>query len=68
MDQLIAQKAVLVRLPGGFWTYQGCPTNDRGVPAWWVSTGTVQSMEAKGRLQRTGRYPEAWRDDRTLVL
>lgn len=34
----------LVRLPGGFWTYPGCPVDKRGVPTWWVTKGTIGAL------------------------
>ncbi len=61
----------LVRLPGGFWTYEGCHTehNIRGydVPDWYIDIKTIRAMENKGLLTRVHKYPEEWRDERILV-
>lgn len=57
--------AALVRRAGGFWTWDGCPSDVRGVPAWWVTVQTVRAMERQGVLQRANRLPE-WCDDRIL--
>lgn len=58
--------AVLVRRPGGFWTWDGCPADVRGVPAWWVTVQTVRALERLGVLERTNRYQEEWLDSRQL--
>lgn len=58
--------ANLVRLPGGFWTYEGCPVDARGVPTWWVTWPTVRALERKGRVVRVGACAEAWKDARRL--
>lgn len=66
IDKLTETGSHLVRLHGGFWTYDGCGLNERGIPAWWISTGTVMAMERKGLLVRTGFYVEDWKDHRAL--
>lgn len=47
----------LVRLPGGFWTYTGCPTTERRdvgfVPDVWVGTTTIQALVRRGALTHT---------------
>lgn len=67
IDKLRETHAVLVRVPGGFWTFDRCDVNAAGIPAWWVTWQTVRAMERQGLLQRTGRFTESWRDDRALV-
>lgn len=61
--------ARLVRLPGGFWTYPGCPYKDGrpDTPRWYALTPTVRALTRLGVLARAHRYPEEWRDDRILV-
>lgn len=59
--------APLVRIPGGFWTYKGCPLDERSYPVWSVAVGTVRAMEQRGLLRRLNVYSEDWRDDRALV-
>lgn len=69
--QVIAKLAetgsFLVRLPGGFWTYDGCGISGGGIPNWWVGTATIRAMEKKGLLARDGFYVEDWKDHRSLV-
>jgi hypothetical protein len=43
----------LVRHPGGFWSYDGCPARWDGLPTWWVDTGTVNALERRGRITFT---------------
>lgn len=46
----------LVRLPGGFWTYPGCPTTTRSygeVPDEYVRTSTVKSLIRLGVVDET---------------
>lgn len=57
----------LVRLAGGFWTWQSCHVDERGVPDWSVTVQTVRAMEQAGVLRRAGRYAADWQDDRELV-
>lgn len=57
----------LVRVDGGFWTYDGCGCNAAGHPNWWVTVQTVRAMERKGLLQRDGFYVEEWKDHRSLA-
>lgn len=70
--KLTEHQAVLVRWPGGFWTYEGCPAkpgdarND-AVPEWWVTVQTVRALDRAGVLVRLGRHPEEWQDARALV-
>jgi len=56
----------LVRVQGGFWTYDGCGLNGAGHPNWWVTWQTVRAMETKGLLVRSWFYTEAWKDHRHL--
>ena len=53
----------LERLPGGFWTYPGCPCDERAVPNWYVSAHTVKALLARGYVEddefasnRGGKY------------
>lgn len=63
-----AGQTVLRRLPGGFWTYPGCPDGAKpGVPEWYVTTQTVRAMEDRGLLARSNVHPEEWKDDRALT-
>ena len=44
-----SSKGELVRWPGGFWTYPGCPCKPGygvsvQVPDWWVSTHTITAL------------------------
>jgi hypothetical protein len=62
----------LVRMTGGMWTYQGCPTHKGGftgmdIPDWHVGTNTVRAMERHGLLKRTNKYPEEWIDSRVAA-
>lgn len=51
----------LTRLPGGFWTYPGCPCDERrmmgfhytseAVPNWYVSALTVKALVARGYVE-----------------
>jgi hypothetical protein len=47
----------LVRLPGGFWTYPGCPVESRpygdDVPTDYVRTNTVRALVVRGELVET---------------
>ena len=67
VDTLRRTGAPLVRVPGGFWTYQGCPVSRPGIPEWWVSVPTVRALERLGVLERTNQFPEEWRDSRKLA-
>ncbi len=61
---------MMVRWPGGFWTFEGCPPKnpDRpDVPEWWVETQTIRAMTEAGLLVRTHVYREEWRDERKLA-
>lgn len=64
--KLAETKAPIVRLPGGFWTYDGCPVNQAGIPDWWVTWPTVRAMDRKGLLVRAHVHADAWKDHRTL--
>jgi hypothetical protein len=68
VDTLQAKQQPLVRIPGGFWTYAGCPVSGRGTPDWWVTWQTVRALESKGVLRRAHRadVPD-WKDDRVLA-
>lgn len=57
----------MVRLEGGFWTYDGCGTDVRGVPNWWVNIQTIRAMEKKRLLVRDWFYTEEWKDHRSLA-
>jgi hypothetical protein len=47
-----------VCLKGGFWTYPGCATNDRGSPIWYAGTNTIRALHERGLLVfRTGPRP-----------
>lgn len=69
-QQVIAKLAetgsFLQRVEGGFWSYDGCGTDARGVPNWWVTWQTVRAMERKGLLVRSWYYVEDWKDHRHL--
>jgi hypothetical protein len=53
----------LVRLPGGFWTYEGCERSvNNGYPTWSVGTSTVNSLVKRGLMTYIG-FKE--RDDGT---
>lgn len=46
----------LVRLPGGFWTWDGCPVESRpwgDVPTEWARTNTVKALVKRGALVET---------------
>lgn len=68
---VLREHGTLERWPGGFWTYPSCPvdhvTNGCDIPSWYVTTHTVQAMERRGWLERVGKYPESYRDDRRLT-
>jgi hypothetical protein len=65
IDRMREADGRIFRLPGGFWTVSTATVKD-GVPDWWCGTQTVWAMEKRGLLQRTNKFPEAWRDDRML--
>lgn len=67
IDTLTFTGKHLERLPGGFWTWAGCPQDARGVPTWWVTWQTVRAMETRGLLKRDWFYVEDWKDHRSLV-
>lgn len=67
LARLGAPGAVLVRLPGGFWTVRGAAVNSAGIPEWWVGWATVRALDARGVLVRLAEHPEGWRDARRLV-
>lgn len=71
------------RLPGGFWvsgkpamySASACNTKD-DVPAVplekecsdvWCDIRTVRAMEKNGWVERTGAFPEEWRDSRRIT-
>lgn len=66
ISKLCETQSFLVRLPGGFWTYDGCGVNAAGIPNWWAATATVWAMERKGLLVRSWFYVEDWKDHRHL--
>jgi hypothetical protein len=43
-------KAILVRWPGGYWTFRGAAesTHSASIPAWWVGASTVYGIVARG--------------------
>lgn len=59
-------RSFLHRLPGGFWTYDGCGVNAAGAPAWWVTWATVRAMERRGLLVRSWFYTDDWKDHRHI--
>lgn len=67
IDKLKEHPAHLVRLPGGFWTFDGCQVNQAGIPAWWVTWQTVRAMDRKGLLTRVHVHADAWKDHRALT-
>lgn len=67
IDTLHRNGGRLVRLAGGFWTYDGCAMERDNVPEWWVSVGTVRVLERHGLLVRANEDHEEWRDARLLV-
>lgn len=70
LRRLLRTGAALVRLPGGFWTYAGCPVREESygaVPEWSVAVQTVRAMEHSGLLRRRNSHAESWRDDRELT-
>jgi len=69
LDRMKESGAPMIRLPGGFWTYQGCLTRlSQGydVPEWHVSVQTIRAMEKKGLLVRSNLLVEEWKDPRVL--
>lgn len=66
IEKLYETQSFMVRLPGGFWTYDGCGVNATGIPMWWVQTRTVMAMDGAGLLVREDFYAESWRDHRSL--
>ena len=74
LAQLRKAGTKLVRWPGGFWTYDGCPSRtdliDFGneVPEWYTTLQTIRAMERRGWLVRTQVHPEEWRDERTVTI
>lgn len=44
----------LVRRPGGYWTYRGCPSRGK-VPEWYVGTNTVHALIMRGCVEVTER-------------
>lgn len=64
---LVREGKPISRLPGGFWSIEGTPERRPGVPSWSTGVQTVRSLEERGLLERTNRYPEEWRDDRRLT-
>lgn len=56
LDKARANGLVLVRRPGGFWTYKGCPqdeTSRNGAPLWYTGTQTVKSLIARDLAKAT---------------
>lgn len=68
IEKLILTGAALCRVPGGFWTWDGCPVNAAGHPAWWVTIQTVRAMEKNRMLKRDWFYVEEWKDHRSLAV
>lgn len=66
IEKLYETRSSMVRLQGGFWTYDGCGVNAAGIPMWWVKTITVMAMDRAGLLVREDFYAESWRDHRSL--
>ncbi len=66
IEKLYETRSSMIRLPGGFWTYDGCGVNAAGIPMWFVQTATVMAMDRAGLLVRSEFYVESWRDHRTL--
>lgn len=55
----------VVRYPGGFWTYAGCPWNG-GAPQFYIGPSTIQALVDREELAydewkdgRKGRFPVA---------
>ena len=67
IDTLTLVGRALVRVDGGFWTWDGCPVNEAGHPTWWVPVQTMRAMEVRGWLQRDWYYVEEWKDHRSLT-
>lgn len=67
IDKLTETGKWLYRFGGGFWTWDGCPIDERGVPTWYVTIQTVRAMETKGLLERSWFYVEEWKDHRHLA-
>jgi hypothetical protein len=66
LETLHFHHANLIRKPGGFWTYSGCPVSAAGMPVWWITVGTVRALERMGVLVRVRKHDEEWRDERTI--
>lgn len=50
LEKMKANGGVLRRLPGGLWTWPGCPNKEGSLmtPEWWCGTTTVRAMIQKG--------------------
>ena len=64
-DIRVRCNGTVIRLPGGFWTYQGCPWGHRA-PSFYIGTSTIQALVDRGHLDfsewkdgRKGRFPVA---------
>lgn len=63
LGESILHGGELIRLAGGFWTYQGCPRRSHdGVPHWYAGTSTIQALVARERME----YVE-WKEGRAAA-
>jgi hypothetical protein len=54
LGETIEHGGTLIRLAGGFWTYDGCPRRAHdGVPEWYVGATTVQALVIRNELSYT---------------
>lgn len=54
----------MLRVPGGFWTYDGCPTKRHDLfdephdwPTWSVTVQTINTMRKRGWIQYVAGAP-----------
>ena len=65
----------IIRFPGGFWIVDtpagkdkwGVPLDAKGGTLWHTGVQTIRAMEKRGWIQRTNKWPEEWRDERTIT-
>lgn len=57
MREAINHGGELIRLPGAYWTWEGCPVRYDGRPNWWADAVTVKALVTRGALEYTG-----WKD------
>jgi hypothetical protein len=61
VDKARDHGGLLIRRPGGYWTYENCP-GEKGVPEWYITLPTVRALVDRGVMifsehhQRDG-YP-----------